>query len=249
LLHGAEVVEGVGLSEQVADVAEQCQRLLLAGGSSRVVPGQMLHQAQVAQGGPLSEAVAGPAGQGQGLLLAGSSGHVIPGQHVEKAQLVEDVGLARQVTSVVIKRKCPGPAGSGSGVVAGLPLHDAQFGERVRLAKPVAGPARRGQGSLVEGGGLIPVAAGDQEAAHRGGQGEGMSETCMAGGVVRGGVQVRTLGFQPGACLPKGGQPGGLGRRSAWQRASVGAGPRGEVLAGGQGGVQVVIQQPPGGLI
>ena len=39
----ADVVERVGLAEQVAQVAEQRQRLLLAGGGGRVVPGQVLH--------------------------------------------------------------------------------------------------------------------------------------------------------------------------------------------------------------
>ena len=244
LLQDAEVVEGVGQAEQVAEAAEQRQGLLLAGGSGRAVPGQVLHQAQVVQGSSLSEAVPGAAGQGQGLLLAGGGGRVVPGQHVKEAQLIEDVGLARQVPGVTVERKCPGQTSSGSRVVAGLPLHDAQFGEGVRLAEPVAGPARRGQGGPVEGSRLIPVTARGQEAAHRDGQGEGMRETCAVGRAVGGGVQVCPVGFQPGACLLERGQVRGLSRRQTGRRTAVGAGPGGEILAGGQGGVQVVIQQP-----
>ena len=98
----------------------------------------------------------------------------------------------------------------------------------------------------MEGGGLVPVAAGAQEAAHRGGDRDGVQGPPARGGVVRGGVQVRALGFQPGGRLPEGGQVGGMRRRVAGRRAAVGAGPGGEVPAGGQGGVQVVVQQPAG---
>jgi hypothetical protein len=73
-------------AERVAEVAEQRQGLLLAGGGGRVVPGQVLHQAQVVQGGSLSEAVAGPAGQRQGLLLVSGGGRVVTGQHVKEAR-------------------------------------------------------------------------------------------------------------------------------------------------------------------
>src|SRR5262249_48162503 len=179
--------------------------LPVAGGRRRVVTGQVLHQAHVAESGCLREAVAGAAGQCQGLPVAGGRGRVVTGQHVKEAQLVEDVGLARQVVDVTIERKCPGPAGGGGRVVAGLPLQGAQFGERVGFAAPVSSLARRGQGGPVQGGGLVPVTAGGQEAAYRGGQGDGMRQTCVAGGVVRGGVQVRPLGFQPGGRLPEGG--------------------------------------------
>ena len=69
------------------------------------------------------------------------------------------------------------------------------------------------------------------------------------GGVVGGGVQVRPLGFQPGGRLIEGGQAGGLGWRVAGRRAAGGAGPGGEVPVGGQGGVQVVVQQPADRLV
>ena len=42
---------------QVAEVTEQRQGLLLAGGGGRVIPGQLLHQAQVADGVGLSAPV------------------------------------------------------------------------------------------------------------------------------------------------------------------------------------------------
>jgi len=99
----------------------------------------------------------------------------------------------------------------------------------------------RRPGTVVEGGGLVPVAAGSQEAAHGGGYHDGMPGG-RAGGVVRGGVQVCALGFQPGGRLREGGHVRELRRRVAGQRAAVGAGPGVEVLSGGQGGVQVVVQ-------
>jgi hypothetical protein len=83
---------------------------------------------------------------------------------------------------------------------------------------------------LVEGGGLIPVTADDQEAADRGGYRDGMPGVAAGGGVVRGGVQVRALCFQPGGRLPEGrqvracadGLPGSgrSGRTCSWLAAS-----------------------------
>ena len=230
---------------QVAEVTEQRQGLLLAGGGGRVVPGQLLQQAQAAEGPP-GRAVAERAGQRQGLLVAGGGGRVVPGQHPQEAQLVEGVGLAGLVTGLTVERQRPGQGGGGGRVVSGLPLQCAQLGERVGLAEPVASPARRGQGTVVEGGGLVPVTAGGQEAADRGGDGEGVREPCAPGGVVRRGVQVRPVGFQPGGRLPESGQVRGRGRRLAGREAAVGAGPGAEVPPGGQGGVQVVVQQPAG---
>ena len=48
---------------QVAEVTEQRQGLLQAGGGGRMIPGQLLHQAQVANGVGLSAPVAHAAGQ------------------------------------------------------------------------------------------------------------------------------------------------------------------------------------------
>ena len=44
-------------------------------------------------------------------------------------------------------------------------MHDAELVEGAGLGGPVTGLACNGQGGLVEGGGLIPVAVGAQEAA------------------------------------------------------------------------------------
>ena len=74
----------------------------------------------------------------------------------------------------------------------------------------------------MEGSELIPVTAGGQEVAYRGGDGNGIRGSCLAGGVIRGGVQVHPLGFQPGACRPQGGHVGGLGRRPDGRRAAGG---------------------------
>ena len=63
----------------VAEVAEQRQGPLVAGGGGRVVPGQLLHQAQVGEGVGLGQPVARVAGQRQRLLVAGGGGRVVPG--------------------------------------------------------------------------------------------------------------------------------------------------------------------------
>ena len=164
---------------------------------------------------------------------------------MHEAQLVEGIGLAGPVTEVAEQRHGPSQAGRGGRVFPSQLLHTAQFAQRLGLAEPVSGLARRRQGAVVEGGGLIPVTAGGQEAAHRGGYLDGMPEASVSGAVVRGGVQVRPLGFQPGGRLPEGGQVRALRRRAA-RRSAVAAGPAGEVPPGRHGGVQVVIQQPPG---
>src|SRR5262249_31296662 len=217
-----------------------------AGGGGRVVPGQLQQYAQAEEGDSLPEPVAGAAGERQGLPVAGGGGPVVAGQPVHKAQLGEGVSLAGLVTGIAVERQGRGGGGGGGRVGSGVPWQCAQFAERVGLAEPVVGLARRGQGGLVEGGGLVPVAAGGQEAAHRGGYRDGMPGAPAGGGVVRGSVQVRPLGFQPGGRPAEGGQVRGVRRRVARRWPMAGAGPVGEVPAGGQGGVQVVIQQPPG---
>src|SRR5262250_2071626 len=118
--------------------------------------------------------------------MAGGGGRVVPGQHLHKAQVVKGVALPGQVTGRTIKRQRAGQSGGGGRVVPGLALQAAQFGERAGLAELVAGLARRRQGGLVERGGLIPVTAGGQEAADRGGYRDGMPEASAGGGVVRG---------------------------------------------------------------
>ena len=100
----------------------------------------------------------------------------------------------------------------------------------------------------MEGSELIPVTAGGQELADRGGDGDGIQGPCLPGGVIRGRVQVRPLGFQPGGRRPQGGQVGGMSRQPTGRRAALRADPGAEVAAGGQGGVQVVVQQPGGRL-
>src|SRR5262249_11089963 len=245
-LDDAQGVESVGLTVQVAEVAEQRQGLLLAGGGGGIIPGQLLYQAQAVEGPCLDVPGTGAAGSRQGLLVAGSGGRVVPGQSPQEAQLAEGVGLAGQVTNVTVQRQRLGQAGGGGRIVSGLPLQCTQRVERVGLAELIAGLARGGERGLVEGGGLVPVTAGGQEAAHRIRYRDGIAGASACGGVVRGGVQVGALGLQPDDRPPEGGQFRRLRRRGAGQRAVVGAGPGGEVPTGGQGGVQVVVQHPPG---
>jgi hypothetical protein len=112
------------------------------------------------------------------------------------------------------------------------------------LAGPVASLPGRGPRDAVQSSHLVPVAVGDQEASHRGGNLDGVQGMPEPGGV-RGGVQVETLGFQPGRRLLDGGQVGGV-RRRVLRFAAVRRGPGGDVPVGGLSGVQVVVQQPPG---
>ena len=74
-----------------------------------------------------------------------------------------------------------------------------------------------------------------------------MLEPSGGGGVAGGRVQVGAFGFQPGGCLPGRGQHGGTqaGCRPGGKEEDAGSSD-GEVLAGGQRGVQVVVQQPAG---
>ena len=53
----AEPVQRFGLAEPVAEVSEQGQGLLVAGGRGRVVPGLLLHEAKVIKGMGLAELV------------------------------------------------------------------------------------------------------------------------------------------------------------------------------------------------
>src|SRR5262245_42535812 len=54
----AEAVECLRLAEPVAEVTEQGQGLLVAGGCGRVVPGFLLYEAKVVEGQGLAEHVA-----------------------------------------------------------------------------------------------------------------------------------------------------------------------------------------------
>ena len=77
---------------------------------------------------------------------------------------------------------------------------------------------------------------------------DGVRGTLAAGGVAGGRVQVGALGLQPGGGLPgRGYRRRALWRPGRWQRPEAWLQlVRGDVLAGGQRGMQVVIQQPAG---
>jgi hypothetical protein len=99
----------------------------------------------------------------------------------------------------------------------------------------------------VQQGGLVKVTVGVQEAGQGGGDPDGVPGPLAGGRVADCGVQVGALGLHPRGRLPVGGQAGGMGRRAAGrQPVGGGAGPRGDVPGGNHGGVQVVVQQPPG---
>ena len=66
MVHDAEIGEGVGLAEAVAEAAEQREGLPEAGGGGRVVSGLLLHHAQAVEGVRPAQPVTGAAGQRQG---------------------------------------------------------------------------------------------------------------------------------------------------------------------------------------
>ena len=115
----AETVQRFGLAQLVAEVTEQRQGLLVAGGGGRMVPGLLLHQAKVVEGEGLAEPVPEVAEQRQGLLLAGRGGWAVPGLLLHDAQGVEGPCLAGPVAEVT--EQCQGllVAGGGGRVVPG----------------------------------------------------------------------------------------------------------------------------------
>jgi hypothetical protein len=167
------------------------------------------------------------------LLVAGGGGRVIAGQLLHRAQLVKGAGLAGQVADLAVQRRRPGQAGCTGRVVPGVTLHGAQLAERVGFAEPVSGLARCCEGRPVEGSGLIPVTALEEEAGYRAGDLDRVQMPSVDGGVVCGGVQVGTLCFQPGDGLPGCGQVRALGRPDAGRLAAVSDVPGGKVPAGG----------------
>lgn len=96
-LHDAKVVKGRGLACQVAEMAEQRQRLLVACGGSWVVAGELLHGAQLVEGASLAQLFTEVAEPRQRLLQAGGGGRVVPGQPFQDAQLLKGAGLAGPV--------------------------------------------------------------------------------------------------------------------------------------------------------
>jgi len=122
-------------------------------------------------------------------------------------------------------------------------LNGAQARESGRLAGPVTGLARRGEGGLVESGSLVPVALGVQEVSHGGGDGNGVLGAPAGRGVAGGRVQVGALDLQPRGCLPGRGQLRHVVWLSAGRHRRDGGHLSGDVLAGGQRGVQVVVEQ------
>ena len=134
--------------------------------------------------------------------------------------MVEGVDLAGKVAQVAEQLDGLGQAGGGGRVVAGQMLQQAELVEHAGLAGPVPGPAGRDEGRLVLARGLVPVTAGAQEAAHRGGDGDGMQRHVLGGGVADGRVQVGALGFQPGGRFAGRGQLAGRWP-AGWPAAGV----------------------------
>src|SRR6266700_7945880 len=100
--------------------------------------------------------------------MAGDGGGVVAGPALHDALLAQGVGLTGPVADTTVERDRLGQAGSGGGVIPGERSHRAEVVERVGLAGLVVRLAGCGQGGLIESGGLIPMTAGKEEAAHRG---------------------------------------------------------------------------------
>src|SRR5215472_11594896 len=157
--------------------------------------------------------------------------------------------LADRVGSLVVDGHGLGESCGGGGVIPGVPLQAAEPDERVGLTEAVTGVARGGDGALLQRSALIPVTTSAQEAANGGRDGYGVRRPPMAGGVSRRGVYISALGLQPGRGLREGGQVRDVGRRMAGRRTAVGALPLAEMLAGGEAGVRVIVQQAGDGSV
>jgi hypothetical protein len=162
---------------------------------------------------------------------------------LDDAEIVEDVGLAGSVAEVAVERQCLSRAGDGGPIIAHIPVNGAQARENSRLPGTVTGLARRGQGGLVESGSLVPVALGVQEVSHGGRDGHGMLGAPAGRGIAGGRVQVGAFDLQPGGCLPGRGQLRHVVWLPAGRHRRDGGHLTGDVLAGGQRGVQVVVEQ------
>ncbi len=134
----AEAVQRLGLAEPAPEIAVEFEGLLEAGGSGRVVPGQLLHEAELVEGDGLSELDAEVAEHLQSLPLAGGSGRIVPGFLLHDADVVEGCGLAEPVADLAEYCQRLLLGGRGGQVVSGPLLHLAQMVEGFSLGEPAA---------------------------------------------------------------------------------------------------------------
>ena len=125
------------------------------------------------------------------------------------------MGLACPISDVAEDRHRLVQAGRRGSVVLGKHVHDAQVTKSGGLTSPVCCLAGRGQSGLVQNGGLVNVTVGVQEAAHSGGDPDGVPGPPAGGRVADCGVQVGALGLHPRGGLLGGGQAGDMGWRPA----------------------------------
>src|SRR5262249_15997153 len=133
-------------------------------------------------------------------------------------------------------------------VAAKLQAGDAEAGMGVRLAEPVAGPLRRRERGVPDGGQVVPMALPVEVVGQDGGQLPGALAVAGRGGGLYGREQHLVLRAEPALRL---GVPGELLRGRARLRgaqAERGAG-RVELARGGRGGMQVVVGEPLPGLV
>src|SRR6516164_4840463 len=128
--------------------------------------------------------------QCQCLLVACCGGWVVAGELLHGAQLVEGAGLTQLFTEVAEQRQRLLQAGRGGRVVPSPPFQNAQLLKGAGLAGPVVSLPRHGQGGLVEGSGLVPIAVDAQEPADGGGDADCMPGKSAGGGITSSRVQV-----------------------------------------------------------
>ena len=98
----SSLVERLGLTTPVAEVAVEAQGLLQGPGRGRVITRERPDVPQVAEGVGLAVPVAEVAVEAQGLLLGLGRGRVITRQPPHISEAVEGVGLAEPVAEVAV---------------------------------------------------------------------------------------------------------------------------------------------------
>src|SRR6266496_6655656 len=140
----------LGLAEQVAEVTEQRQGLLVAGGGGRVVPGHHAKQAHLVERMGLAGQVTEVAEQRQCPGHAGGSGRVVPGIHLKGAQVGEHAGLAEPVFS-------PARCGEGDLVKGGELIPVTAGGQEPLIAAGRYIPRKERQVALVFDKGKVEI--------------------------------------------------------------------------------------------
>jgi hypothetical protein len=166
------------------------------------------------------------------------------GQH---AEIHVDLGLAEAVAEPPVQRETAGEVVTGLIMVAEVGARVCQAAAGEGLRGGVAQAGRGGQRRALNRGPFLPVPAGMQEGIHGPRELPCVSVEPGSGGEGHGGEQDLALLLEPGQSLPVIGGLPGSGAGPGWGEG--GSLPGWDQQAGGAGGgVQVVVEDPAGGL-